>query len=353
GSGITQSLYYAIKWGLEGRDREQLRDILYSCTTCRNCVQTCKKMSAGVDLLDAINKGRQLLIEEMDGPMPEQKRALESLLRYSNPYGNLPADRTKWAAGLDVPLFTPGAKLDVLCYVGCTAAYDDRVQNVAKALVRLFRKAGVRFGILAEEECCGSPAYTMGEQLLFQEFVTRNRERFESLGVKQIVTISPHCYDSFVNLYPEEMTRSLEVKHDTQFILALMERGQRTVGQRLEKKVTYQDPCYLGRHHDIYEAPRQVLKSIPGIELVEMARCREEGLCCGGGGGRMWADFSQEEARLGDIRAREALATGAEIVVTACPYCLINMEDGVKNVGAEDRLKVMDLAELLLEAIGE
>lgn len=352
-SGITQALYYAIKWGLEGKDKENLRSVLYSCTTCRNCVQTCKKMSAGVDLLDAITKGRQLLIEEMIGPMPEQKRALESLLRYGNPYGKLAADRTKWAKGLDVPLFSQDANLDVLYYVGCTAAYDDRVQAVARAIVRLFNKAGVRFGILAEEACCGSPAHTMGEQWLFQELATRNRDQFESLGVKQIVTISPHCYDTLVNLYPEEVTPKIDTKHYTQFILELIESGRLSFTHRLKKKVTYQDPCYLGRHNDIYEAPRKVLKSLPGIELIEMTRCREEGLCCGGGGGRMWTDFSQEEARLGDIRVKEALATGAEILVTACPYCLINMEDAVKAVGVEDRLKIMDLAELLLDATGE
>jgi len=349
-SGITQALYYAVKWDM-GENKDALRNLLFSCTTCNNCVVTCKKMSVGLDLVDAIEKGRQLLIEEMKGPMPEQKRALESLLKYSNPYGNLPAERADWAKGLDVPTFSEEADSEVLYYVGCTPAYDDRTQNVAKAIVQLLREVQIHFGILEGEECCGCPAHRMGEAVLFQELAKKNWEQFKSLGVKRIMTTSPHCYDTFVNRYPEEIKNRAEIKHYTQFFSDLIDQGKLSFKHRIEKRVTYQDPCYLGRHNNIYEEPRKILSSIPGIEIVEMRRTREDSLCCGGGGGRMWTDFSEEQARLADIRVKEALEVGAEILVTACPFCLINMEDAIKTTGLENSLEVKDLAEVMLDAI--
>jgi len=352
-SGITQALYYAVKWGMEGENKDALRNLLYSCTTCKNCVVTCKKMSVGLDLVDAIEKGRQLLVEEMIGPMPEQKRALESLLRYSNPYGNLPAERLNWAEGLEVPIFSKQTNPEVLYYVGCTPSYDDRIQNVAKVIVQLLKKAQIRFGILGDEECCGCPAHRMGEEVLFEELLKKNWEQFKSLGVKQILTTSPHCYDTFVNRYPEEMKNAIKIEHYTQFFSDLIDQGRLSFKHKIEKRVTYQDPCYLGRHNNIYEEPRKILRSMPGIELIEMERTREDSLCCGGGGGRMWTDFSEEQARLADIRVKEAAKVGAEILVTACPFCLINMEDAIKTTGLENSLEVKDLAELMLDAIQE
>jgi Fe-S oxidoreductase len=191
----------------------------------------------------------------------------------------------------------------------------------------------------------------MGEELLFQELADKNWNRFASLNVKQIVTTSPHCYDTFVNCYPEEMGNEIEIRHYTQFVLALIKQGKLPFQRKIGKKVSYQDPCYLGRHNDIYDDPREILKNIPGTELVEMKRSKEDCLCCGGGGGRMWADFSEEVARLADIRVREAAEVGAEILVTACPFCLINMEDAIKTNGLEGSLEAKDLAELILDAV--
>ncbi|MBA7693564.1 putative iron-sulfur-binding oxidoreductase FadF [subsurface metagenome] len=302
-------------------------------------------------LVDAIEMGRQLLIEEMRGPMPEQKRALESSERYGNPYGMLPAERKEWMKGLNVPNFSREEGLEFLFYVGCTAPHDVRVQDMTRAIIQLLRKAQIRFGILEDEVCCGCPSLRMGEEVLFQDLCEKNVNQFKSLGVKQIVTLSPHCFDTFLNRYPKEEMQGIKIQPYSQFLADLIEQKRLIFNSRIEAKVTYQDPCYLGRHNNIYEEPRRVLKSIPGIKLLEFGRSRDDSFCCGGGGGRMWTDFDAEEERLANIRVREALEVGAEVLVTACPFCLINMEDGVKSVNVEDSLKVRDLAELCVEAL--
>jgi Fe-S oxidoreductase len=303
-----------------------------------------------VDLLDAIDKGRQLFIEEMIGPMPQQKKPLEFLERYKNPYGMLPSERKEWMKGLGVPDFSGVAGAEVLLHIGCTAAHDPRVANVARAVVELLKKARVTFGIAEDEACCGCPALRLGEQLLSEDLAQDNVNRFKSLGVKQIVTLSPHCFDTFINKYPKEEMQGIKVQHCSQLLRDLIKQGRLVFESEVEKKVTYQDPCYLGRHNHIYEAPREVLNSILGIKLVEFRRCKADSLCCGGGGGRMWADFEAEGERLANIRVREAIDIGAEVIVTACPFCLINIEDGIKSVGVEDSLKALDIAELALAA---
>lgn len=350
-AGITLALYTAVKWGVEREYKEALRNLLFSCTTCRKCVLACKETCVGVDLLDAIDKGRQLFIEEMIGPMPQQKKALEFSERYGNPYGMLPSERKEWLKGLGVPNFSRGVGLEVLLYIGCTAPHDSRVADMARAVIKLLEKAQVQFGILEDEVCCGCPPLRMGEELLFEDLSEKNLNQFKSLGVKRIVTLSPHCFDTFINKYPKEEMQGIKIQHYSQFLADLIEQKRLVFNSRIEKKVTYEDPCYLGRHNDIYEEPRKVLNSIPGIELVEFRRSRADSLCCGGGGGRMWVDFEAERERLANIRVREALDVGTEIIVTACPFCLINIEDGIKSVNVEDSLKVKDLAELMLYAI--
>lgn len=351
-SGLTRALYYTVKWGETDREiLNELRDILYSCMTCKSCEIACKNLSTATKLVDAIEKGRQLLIEEMIGPMPDQKRALESLEKYGNPYGMLPAERRDWMKGLNVPNFSKEVGVEVLFYVGCTAPHDAAVQNMAKAFVKLLEKTQVRFGIIEDEACCGNPSLKMGEVLLFEDLCEKNLNQFKSLGVKHIVTLSPHCFDTLVNKYPQEAMQGTKVQHCSQLLADLIEAKRLVFKSRIEKKVTYQDPCYLGRHNDVYDAPRKVLNSIPGIELIEFPRARVDSVCCGGGGGRMWTDFESEVERIANIRVKEAIEVGVELIVTACPWCLINMTDGVKSVNVEDKLKVKDLAELCVEAL--
>lgn len=349
-SGVTRSLYYAVKW--DETDKEilnELRDIVYSCMTCKNCEIACKNLATATKLVDAIEKGRQLLIEEMIGPMPEQKRALKSLERYENPYGMPPSERKDWMKGLNAPSF-PKAGAEVLFYVGCTAPHDVDAQNMAKAIVKLLEKAQVRFGVIEDEVCCGNPSLKMGEMLLFEDICEKNLDQFKSLGVKHIVTLSPHCFDTFLNRYPQEAMQGIKVQHYSQLLADLIEQKRLVFKTKIEKKVAYQDPCYLGRHNEVYDAPRKVLNSIPGIKFVEFPRARADSVCCGGGG-RMWTDFEAEVERIANLRVKEALEISAEIMVTACPWCFINMIDGVKSVNVEDKLKVKDLAELGVEAL--
>ena len=350
GSGLTRALYYAVKWEMTDKETlTELRDLLYSCMTCKSCDVACKKLSTATKLVDAIEKGRQLLVEEMIGPMPDQKRALESLEKYGNPYGMVPSERKQWMQGLTAPHFS--TETAVLLYVGCTAPHDPIVAKMAKAMVTLLEKAKVKFGIIEDEICCGSPSLSMGELVLFEDLSAKNLEKFKSLGVKHIVTLSPHCYDIFVNRYPKESMQGIKVQHYTQFLADLIDQKKLVFKKKIEQKVTYQDPCYLGRHNEVYDAPRKVLHNIPGIKLVEFNRVKADSICCGGGGGRMWSDFESETERIANLRVKEALSVGAGMVVTACPWCLINLIDGVKSVKVEAKLAVKDVAELCVEAL--
>lgn len=350
GSGLTRALYYAVKWDMTEKETlTELRDLLYSCMTCKSCDVACKKLSTATKLVDAIEKGRQLLVEEMIGPMPDQKRALESLEKYGNPYAMVPSERKQWMQGLTPFRFSEGTA--VLFYVGCTAPHDPMVAKMAKAMVTLLEKAKVKFGIIEDEICCGSPSLSMGEPFLFEDLSSKNLEKFKSLGVKHIVTLSPHCYDTFINRYPTDSLKAVKVQHYTQFLTDLIGKKKLIFKKRIKKKVTYQDPCYLGRHNDVYDAPRKVLNNIPGIKLVEFNKVKADSICCGGGGGRMWSDFKSEIDRIANLRVKEALSVGSEMIVTSCPWCLINLVDGVKSLNVESKLSVKDLAELCGEAL--
>lgn len=351
-SGILQALYYIVKWDIKDKETlTEMRDILFSCTTCGNCKLTCDRTAKGVELLDAFQKGRELLVEEEIGPMPNQRRPLESLFRYGNPYGMTPKERRDWMESLGAPFFSHRGEFDFLFFVGCTAVHDPRVGDIARAIIKLLKTAQISFGILEDELCCGCPALRLGDRLLFEDIYQKNLSQFSSLEPKQIITLSPHCYDTFATEYPKEAMPEIKVQHYSQFLLDLIKQGRLAFKSGGEKKVAYQDPCYLGRHNDIYDEPRKVLNSMPGIKLQEFKRTRQNTLCCGGGGGRMWSDFSAEENRIANIRAKETLETGANVLVTACPFCFINLDDAVKSVNVEDLLKVQDLAELVAERI--
>ena len=351
-SGILQSLHHIVRWDIHDKKTlTELRDLLYSCTTCRNCELTCNKSSTGVKLMDVFHKGRELLLEEEIAPMPNQRKPLESLFRYGNPYGMTPQERKEWMEGLEVPFFTRKGEFDYLFYVGCTAPHDTRVGEMARAIVALFKKAGVSFGILEEENCCGSPALRMGDRMLFEDIGQKNLSQFASLEPGRIITLSPHCSDTFANKYTWPEAPETKVQHYTQFMAELVEQGKLSFKPGAAEDVVYQDPCYLGRHNDVYDAPRKVLTSIPGVKLHEFARSRANSMCCGGGGGRMWSDFDAEEDRMANIRVKDGLKTGAMTLVTACPFCLINLDDAVKSLDAEDSMRVKDLASLAAEHI--
>jgi Fe-S oxidoreductase len=276
---------------------------------------------------------------------PTIRDALESIFKNGNPWGRVRNKRSEWSQGLNVKPMSQS--MDVLFYVGCTSAYDPRVQNVPKSLAVILEKAGVNFGVLGDEEgCCGSEVYGMGEKGLFEFLVEENMKTFSKYGVKQVVTSCPHGFHAFKNRYNQT---SFDPLHHTQFLAKLIETGRLTFSKTVDKKVIYHDPCFLGKQNGIYEEPRKVIQSVPGAKLLEFDRNRARSVCCEGGGGRMWVDIPGE--RLAETRVKDAAEAGAEILAVACPYCLLTFEDAVKTTGLEGKLQTMDIAELLAQAL--
>jgi Fe-S oxidoreductase len=266
-----------------------------------------------------------------------------------NPWGRPPSQRSAWARGLDVPLFSPSS--EILFYVGCTASYDNRMQKIARALVGIFRAAGVDFGILGEQEpCCGEAAHNLGQTEYSREVVAANEKRFAEAEVKTLVAISPHCYDMFKNKhYAVEKPEGWRPLHYTEYLVELIASGRLRFEQPVPMRLTYHDPCYLSRHNDLCEVPRQVLQAIPGLELVEMEENRSSTLCCGGGGGRMWQETAPGE-RFSDVRVAQARETGANVLATTCPHCIACLEDSAKLGGLS--LRTLDVAEIVAGALG-
>jgi Fe-S oxidoreductase len=331
-------------FNLEGREE------LWDCTTCSTCYSRCPKQ---VNPMEAIVAMRSAIVEK--GRIhPNVKMALESTFRNGNPLKMPRSDRDLWAKDLQVKAFAD-AGAEYLYYVGCTPSYDPRGQKVARALVQVLGSAGVDFGILGNDEnCCASEVRRLGEAGLFEAIVEENTEMFKELGVEKMFTISPHCFNVFKNDYRsiEAGAKSgVQVQHYTQVLAGLVKDGRLKFNGSFEKKVTYHDPCYLGKHNGIFDEPRDVLANIPGLDLIEMDRSREKSLCCEGGGGRMFLEGTNPGTRLAQMRVKEALDTGAEILATACPFCLLTLDEAVKHLNVEDKLRVLDIAEIAAQAL--
>ena len=318
---------------------------LWDCTSCSVCTLRCPRGLEPHELIIAI---RSALAEE--GNIPATARdALESTFKQGNPYGQVRSNRAEWATDLGVKNFSLGDKAEMLYFVCCAASYDPRVQAVARALVSVFKHAGVDFAILGNDEsCCGNEIRRLGEEGLFEMLKEQNLSTFAKYGIRQVVTTSPHCYNALKKEYGDS---NLELRHYSQLLAELIEKGKLTFSREIKRRVTYHDPCFLGKQHLIFDEPRSVLRSMPGVTLLEFERSRERSLCCEGGGGRQWVDASDSQERLADIRIEEALELGAEVLATACPFCLLNLEDAVKTMGVEEKLQVRDIAELVSEAI--
>ena len=312
---------------------------LWDCTACFTCVERCPKDVRPAELIIAM---RSQMVE--GGRIPDTVgNALMGVFRQGNPTGLAREDRAGWRAGAPIKAAQEGC--EVLYYVGCTPSYDPRGQPVARALARIMTAAGVDFGVLGtEESCCGNEVRRMGELGLFEMLVEENGELLRSIGARQLVTVSPHCFNTFKNEYGLD---GLEVLHYTQLLARLIDEGRLQFAGALNATVTYHDPCFLGKQNHVFDEPRAVLQAIPGLRLVEMDRRRERSLCCEGGGGRMWAEGTNLEERLAHQRVHEAAETGAEILAVACPFCLLTLEDAVKAQGLEDRLQVRDINELV------
>ena len=321
---------------------------IYRCAGCLSCSTWCPH---GVSMPDIMRGIRRILVEFGTCPS-ELADAVSRIQDSGNPFGESRERRAAWTEGLSVAAFEPG--MDYLYWPCCVPAYDARAAGVAKATVRVLEAAEISFGILGDgESCCGEAVRRAGAEEVFQSVAGANVAAFREAGVKRTVVTSPHCYRTFQQEYGELGAGSghpgFEILHQTQLFARLIDEQRLRPTRALEKKVVYHDPCLLGRGCGVFDEPRQVLKSIPGLELVEIPNySREHSLCCGGGSGGVWLDRPKEE-RLSVVRVQQAAATGAEILAVACPYCLQMFEDSVKTSGLE--LEVKDVSELLAEAL--
>ena len=315
----------------------------WNCTTCSTCKINCPKE---LDIPESVTNLRAKILE--GGKVQRTIRdALESVYLRGNPWGGARKDRTAWAEDLGAKIknFQLGDEAELLYFIGCTPAYEARAQRMAKSLTMILQKMGTDFGILGNEEnCCGSPIYNLGEKGLFDSLKEKNLEIFDKYNIERAMTSSPHCFDVFKNKYGKI---DFEVQHYTQFLMELIDEGKLKFSKRVEKRVTYQDPCYLGKLNDVYDPPRKIIESIPGVEFEEMPRSKRMSLCCEGGGGLMWMEVPTP--RLGDFRVKEALGVGAEVLITTCPFCLNMLDDAVKTTKVA--LEVIDLSQLVSIAL--
>jgi len=316
-------------------------DVLWQCTTCGACANVCPV--GNEHLRDIIDMRRYLMMEE--GKAPELGgKAIKSLEVRGHPFFGTGAGKKDWQKGLEVPLFEKG-NTKYLLWIGCSTIYEERAQKIARAMVELLQKAGVSFGILKDSRCTGDPAKQMGNEFLFNELALQNIDEFTDLGVEKIITMCPHCYHSFIHYYPE-LGGNYEVILHAVMIQRLMDE-KRLEGNNSSGKITFHDPCYLARHNDILTEPRGLISRVG--DLTEMPRNGKAGFCCGGGGGNYWAE--EEGDRINRVRAQEAIETGADIIATACPFCLLMMTDGLKGFTEEE--KAYDIAEIVLRQISK
>lgn len=316
---------------------------VWGCATCKLCELKCPK---GVNITDLLHSLRVLAFEARKAP-PKLEQALWGIYENGNPYGGKKADRAKWAEGLNLGVVGKTKQTTkYVIYAGCASSYDPRLQNVARSVVEVLQKAGAEVSILGENEsCCGDAVYQIGEEGFLEELVQKNIKTFNDGGVETLVTISPHCLNMFKNVYPH-YGKMPNVVHYTEILSQFLNHGDLKFDSGSDGKevvATYHDPCYLGRYYGIYEEPRKILESIPGVALTEMSENKENALCCGGGGGQMWNE--NETVRPSHERVSQAVETNASVLATACPYCIQNFEDAAKTKGLE--LKVMDVSEVL------
>ncbi len=317
---------------------------IWSCTTCRTCQQRCPK---GVSVMDYIIGLRSYQVER--GKIePTVRDALESILKHGNPWGRAREKRTEWLGDEKVRILNEGEETDILLFVGCTPAYDPEVQKSARALAKILNRAEVDFAILGTaESCCGNEVKRLGEEGLFEMLVEENSKLFDKYKFNRMITISPHCYNTFKNEYG----LNFEVLHYTQFLKELLDAGKLQIPQETAEKIVFHDPCFLGKQNDEYDAPRDILKTLlpEKNELLEFSRNRERSLCCEGGGGRMWLEVESDSPRNAEERVKDARTLGAEIIATSCPFCFLTLSDAVKTTKSEDKIKVMDICTIIAE----
>jgi Fe-S oxidoreductase len=323
-------------------------EVLWDCTNCLTCTTRCPKDIKPADVIIGL---RGYIVGEGKGVPPRVRDALMSAFTRGNTLGFATEGRDGWSEGLEfeVPNVLDVGETDLLLYVGCTPAYDPRVQPVTRTLATVFRRAGIEFGTMGVDEvCCGNEIRRIGEAEGFGSMVEEFHEMRKEFQVQRMVTVSPHCFNAFKNEYGE---MPFPVQHYTQLVTELLDGGKLSFRNQVRKKVTYHDPCFLGKHNQVYDEPRYILHQIPGIEFEDLDRSREKSVCCEGGGGRMWAEGTNVEERLAHQRVSDAVDLGAEVLAVACPFCLLTLEDAVKILGLDDKIQVMDIMELVAQAM--
>jgi Fe-S oxidoreductase len=322
-------------------------DELWACTACMACEEACpvyvEQVIRNMDL-------RRYLVLVETKYSSEVRLTLKNLEKSNNPWGAARGTRVEWAQGLGVKNITEVENPEYLFWVGCVGAFDARNQKVATSMVKILQANNIRFGILGNEEgCCGDPARRIGNEYLFQNTAEANIGILKGHGVKKILTICPHCFHTLKNEYPQ-FGGEFEVIHHVPLLAELIASGKLKLTKPIDKVITYHDSCYLGRANQIFEAPRKVLSAIPGLKLVEMERHHKKSFCCGAGGGRMWME-EHIGTRINQMRTDMAIATKAEFIGTACPYCLTMLFDGIKEKGKTETMAAYDLSELVVQSM--
>lgn len=324
-------------------------NVLWECTSCRACEEACPVM---IEYVDKIVDMRRHLVQEESRFPAELTRTFKGMETQSNPWGVDAAQRADWAAGLDIPTMADHPDAEYLFYVGCAGAFDDRNKRTTIALSKILKKAGVDFAILGVEEMCnGETARRIGNEYLFQSMAQACIEVFNGYKVKKIITNCPHCFNTLKNEYPQ-FGGNYEVIHATEFVQRLIADGKIQLGGNGNgaRAVTFHDSCYLGRYNEIFDAPREILQRIPGVELREMERSRRFGMCCGAGGGRMWME-EEPTKRVNIKRVEQALETKPDVITVACPYCMTMVDDGLKSKNMEEKVKALDVMEMIAESM--
>lgn len=330
-------------FGLTEIDQEEM----WRCTTCGRCPQKCPRDVRQIDDMVALRR-IATNYNVFPAAVKPARAAGGNLMTVGNPLGEDREKRADWAQGLGIKAFDENT--EYLYFADCYVAYDRRLRKIATATAKLLQAAGVDFGILGTKEvCCGESIRKTGDEETFKKLARENISTFVHSGVKKIIVSSPHCYHTFANEYPEFMAK-FEVVHTSQLLMELLRDGKLRLSGSFEGKVAYHDPCYLGRHNGIYDEPRDLLKSVAGLDLVELPDNRADSLCCGMGGGRVWMETHKAE-RFANIRVDQAVAGGAKVLATACPYCVTNFEDSRLALPDSEVLEVKDITEVLLEAL--
>ncbi|MCL6610027.1 MAG: (Fe-S)-binding protein [Peptococcaceae bacterium] len=337
----VRAMFHMGRLGYDGYESD---DFLFACTTCNQCGVKCPR---GIKIPNVVRSMRSVICET--GGIPKNLKAvLGSINSQGNPWSQEKDDRTAWTAGHDVPEFTPDK--EYLLYVCCTSAYDGRSQKVARSIVDLLKAAGVSFGIIGnEEKCCGESVRKIGAEEEFGNLARHNIDLFNKKGVKKIITTSPHCLYTFKNEYPE-FGAEFEVVHYSELLHNLVSGGKLKFSKPVAKKVIYHEPCYLGRHSRIFDAPRELLGAVPDLEMAEFKGNRDFSMCCSGGGARIWMETKAGQ-RFSDVKVKEASESGSQVIATACPYCIVMLEDSLKNQNKDEEMSVKDISEILKESL--